>query len=509
MTAVTAQNRRYTTLNSPLETEGGLSIGALVSCLGASALIAATPQSTRLPELNTTLTAATAQVSRHSTLTPLTTEDGPVHVEEDLALTDASGSAASAQFTGHPNPQHGLPQNWRYTRLDSPTETSQTSQRTRLSGRRIPPPQRQQPSRVHSHVEKPVVPQSRRLETTTPAEPSVADAIARVLWHHNEGVQGSCWAVCIRTVSDRLLSRGLIDKGIKGEIFARLMCTLARDTLLAKEIPNHPEPAYSQPYLCSAFLQEITGIDLVARLAGNISDREKRIGHVELKSPVMAITKGYMNFTYFAHTDKSLPTNLPAFNDLLHGLLRQHCALQLSFGQGYWDLLLPVYCGDLGKNFDPSLLTAVFIQVKNRMHKMAWFLGTEYSNISSNLQPIIIVQMDLGLDHRDVEVKMRWPDLTKPSKDGGDGDGRYQGPYVLGARITGCTKSTFPFLTKSGLEGACTTLLKEVLPPASDLEQEICDRMTRFNTHSRREYFGIHGDDHGEVDKDDSMEDSN
>ena len=63
---------------------------------------------------------------------------------------------------------------------------------------------------------------------------------------------------------------------------------------------------------------------------------------------------------------------------LLHSLLRRHAALQLSFGQVHWDLLIPVYLGSPAEEFECENLSALLIQVKNRKSKPRLLLGREF-----------------------------------------------------------------------------------------------------------------------------------
>ena len=71
-----------------------------------------------------------------------------------------------------------------------------------------------------------------RMVTTTPSEPVVAEAIAEVLCLKTATTFN--WASSITTLVEILLSRGMIEKGIKGELYTRLLCIIARDIFLDK-----------------------------------------------------------------------------------------------------------------------------------------------------------------------------------------------------------------------------------------------------------------------------------
>ena len=64
-----------------------------------------------------------------------------------------------------------------------------------------------------------------RTKTITPAEPIAADAAASIL----NTSPNLNWASCIDTLWRFLLQGGLVEKGTKGELYARLIFVLARD----------------------------------------------------------------------------------------------------------------------------------------------------------------------------------------------------------------------------------------------------------------------------------------
>jgi len=74
------------------------------------------------------------------------------------------------------------------------------------------------------------------VRTVTPSEPVVADAAAwLLLWPEpvpSASTSGNNWSQCLTLFAKYFLSRGMVDKGTKGELYARLMCILTRDYLL-------------------------------------------------------------------------------------------------------------------------------------------------------------------------------------------------------------------------------------------------------------------------------------
>ena len=73
------------------------------------------------------------------------------------------------------------------------------------------------------------------IETSTPSEPVIADAAAGLLMRE-DSAKRTIWAKSIRVLAEQLLGKSLVDKGTKGELYARLMCILARDYLLQGKV---------------------------------------------------------------------------------------------------------------------------------------------------------------------------------------------------------------------------------------------------------------------------------
>ncbi|KAI9776146.1 MAG: hypothetical protein M1839_000562 [Geoglossum umbratile] len=73
------------------------------------------------------------------------------------------------------------------------------------------------------------------LHTVTPSEPILAKAAMEHLCAGN-------WSKSIRTLSQKLLQQGLIEKGLQGELFARLVLILAHDSIRRRAaIPGDPD----------------------------------------------------------------------------------------------------------------------------------------------------------------------------------------------------------------------------------------------------------------------------
>ena len=79
----------------------------------------------------------------------------------------------------------------------------------------------------HLRVVVSIDPSSRWMTTVTPSEPIVVDAVAEILMAEEN------WRPSVYTLARDLLGKGLIENGLKGGLFSRLLLILARDVLLA------------------------------------------------------------------------------------------------------------------------------------------------------------------------------------------------------------------------------------------------------------------------------------
>ncbi|XTI89585.1 hypothetical protein V2W45_1458380 [Cenococcum geophilum] len=201
------------------------------------------------------------------------------------------------------------------------------------------------------------------MHTITPSEPIVAKAAMEYLCDEH------VWAASIRTLVRELFDKGLVDKGLKGELYARLLLVLAHDwvrcrqgrvSLLNREPPQEPESISSRtPNSESSpkFMKSFTVKKFLEALY--VKDCHKFINEVDPQ-----ILGARMNFTHFVPTDANLsPQVLP---DLLSDLLRRSAALQLALNQPTYDILLPIYFGGENEPLDPSKCGCVMIQVKNK-----------------------------------------------------------------------------------------------------------------------------------------------
>ena len=116
--------------------------------------------------------------------------------------------------------------------------------------------------------------------------------------------------------------------------------------------------------------------------------------------------KGWCNFNHFASTTTKLPENRKEFLDLIFALLRKNAPLQLAPLQSDWDLLLPVYTGDVEKPIDRDHLSAIFVQIKNRQKPEAVVEGDILGKVLHPGELCLCIQMELGCVHKDPRFRM-------------------------------------------------------------------------------------------------------
>ncbi|KAI9771989.1 MAG: hypothetical protein M1840_001277 [Geoglossum simile] len=177
-----------------------------------------------------------------------------------------------------------------------------------------------------------------------------------------------------------LLQQGLVAKGIKGELFARLVMILTSD-----QVPSDP---ISQEGIQASREEDLAFEGGQAPEEENLASDENLISDEEysvkprftvydfLKSLFAEkhytliqgipeqILKAKMNFTHFVAATEHLSSSI--FPDLCHDLLRRNAALQLCENQATYNQLIPIYFGNNQKPFDPLQYGVMLIQNKNQ-----------------------------------------------------------------------------------------------------------------------------------------------
>ena len=329
-----------------------------------------------------------------------------------------------------------------------------------------------------------------RMITTTPSEPVVAEAVANMFF----GTERSSWAASIITLANSLLGGGLVQKGTKGELFARLLCILTRDFYLREVIRPQPKAKqlpYSQPFSVKSFLESLFDTKWLETIKdfAPAKPNTRQQTNSQIASFSEVFDKGMMNFTHFTNTDIPLQDQ----GDLLHNLLRQQAALQLAFHQPVWDILIPVYFGNLDSDFDPSRASAILISVKNRIRPSPFSLQSDlhhYAQFAHTDDPILFILMDLGSQDTKVVVDC----LPKGLKARGNLALRQ---HIFGIHAEGVGPKIYRCFQDSELWRASGLLLDEVIQ-RSDRENridhdEICQLNKRFNYFSWESRFPAAG----------------
>ena len=177
------------------------------------------------------------------------------------------------------------------------------------------------------------------MDTITPSEPVVAKAAMEHLR------KTGSWSHSIRTLTEELLDKGLIEKGLKGELYSRVILILARDCLQPPMSAPQPQATFTvQQFLTALYDQS---------------------HHKSILLIPREILEARMNFNHFVPLGENLTAD--ATPALLHDLLRRSAALQLAHNQPTYDKLIPIYFGDPDEPFNVSYCRAILVQDKNRV----------------------------------------------------------------------------------------------------------------------------------------------
>lgn len=306
-----------------------------------------------------------------------------------------------------------------------------------------------------------------RIATTTPAEPVVAEAAAYLMV---EDGSRDLWGGAICTLVASLLQPGLVDKGRAGELVARTLLTMAHDDAAHANSSPNSEFKYARPIKVTAFLDHLFTKEIYNAIYNSQPEAFK--------------IHGWINFTHFTQTDQKIcPCDM---QELLHNLIYSQCALQLSPVQPVWDLLVPVYYGEIDKPFDIRKLSAIFFQVKNRVSKSHLFLSEsdyrpffpEQAIMESQL-PVLSILLDLGVGN--VPVPMTLAHLDQPR--------------VYGWHIQGSGQETFSCVSKGSRAQEIKKLMSNTVDVGPDTQLTMSNYNMRYRRHNWAERFPVSGKD--------------
>ena len=349
-----------------------------------------------------------------------------------------------------------------------------------------------------------------RMVTTTPSEPVVAEAVADLLCGNK-----SNWTTSIAVLANDLLSGGLIQKGTKGELFARLLCILARDFHFKEQLRQMnteretiPFP-YAEPFSIKSFLRSLFNGEWLQQIMDFTPTKPntRQWKNSQTASFSEVFDRGFMNFTHFTSTD--VPLQGSTMSDLLHNLLRQQAALQLAFPQPVWDILIPVYFGDLDSDYDPARASALLISVRNRIRPSKFSLQSDsyhYAQFFHTDDPILFILMDLGTTQNEVVVSglpkaqntRPKAQNTRPKAKNSRSQARKSvmlKQHLFGIHALGVDTKTYGCFQDSEMWNAGKKLLDQVIQMNSREirkgHDELCQQNKRFNYHTWESRFPV------------------
>ncbi|KZP24260.1 hypothetical protein FIBSPDRAFT_1012129 [Athelia psychrophila] len=231
------------------------------------------------------------------------------------------------------------------------------------------------------------VPQSREyMRSGYPSEPILAEAAAQQMCANPEEFSA------LRIVEENITG-GLIDRGERGELVARLLVTLALDRAVKRS--GH-DVSCSRGVSLIAFIEELFG-DRAEHILDSIPDNTK--SKVTFRE---AFKHAWVRFTHFGKMGDATGTTLAA----ARAAFIRCMAIICRSGQMLVDFLLPIFfCPDGAKSLlTEANMSALLIQVKRRAAKGAQAKYAINQSIigffpdgTANQQPYVTLVMELGV----------------------------------------------------------------------------------------------------------------
>ncbi|XP_006456839.1 hypothetical protein AGABI2DRAFT_122728 [Agaricus bisporus var. bisporus H97] len=278
-----------------------------------------------------------------------------------------------------------------------------------------------------------------------PSEPLLAEAAARaILAYFRSIAEGKASITTIITqykydiplAVSAWFQRGLIDKGSRGELVARMLCTLAHDISILKKLTDgnlDENASFSQMITVADFFRALIAEEYVDKVL------DAQPGNSTKGEPLKKVFENaYVHFTQFVKAgDKSAMTDTAAYL-----LFTRGAAIQGHGTMPDVDFIIPVWIrGD--SNPDRWSMTAIFIQVKNRKAKQTIHIDMQKKHkffTKGKERPYITIAMQLGLSvenkSKDKLVKVSPPHVKK-LRDNKEKYPRYE------ISIDGCSNKTY------------------------------------------------------------------
>jgi hypothetical protein len=231
------------------------------------------------------------------------------------------------------------------------------------------------------------VPEHREfLRSGAPSEPLLAEGAAQLFPRFG-------MKTCAPDLLSNAFQQGLLAKGERGEMIARLLWTLAHDEVIFKSrTPPNSLLKFSKPISVLDWLKSLLRPTWHERVlsATPIADPSG--------PPLEAAFKNtYINFTHFARAG-DLGVISP---DFLYGGLVRHMAFQCADNQRSTDLVAPMLHGR-NASIVPENTTPLYGQVKNRTKRSDVLVEPHIAGKPRNDFPILSIVHELGVDKPDV-----------------------------------------------------------------------------------------------------------
>ncbi|KAM6495125.1 hypothetical protein JOM56_009748 [Amanita muscaria] len=303
------------------------------------------------------------------------------------------------------------------------------------------------------------------LYTHSPSEPILVLASANLMCNQKDKKR---LAKVLTTLTKDLCSAGLVEKGLLGELFARTLLLIARDftaPLGKNGVPNLLQPVRLLDYLCTLFGQN-----------WKFDAHQQKFDKV--------FSNAYVNFTHWIVTRDRLPEEPD--QQLLANLWARGVALQCCFNQGSIDWLIVIYIFpdgtekfDTTAEFDPSCLSAVFGQVKNKETGDPKAEGTIRPFCTPRAQslPYLAVLMELGTESKySGGSKMKMKSAERRSETGRKRFRTFYDQSRYSISVRGTSKDMYGILSKADIEEEFANLFKITSSPLSnqDMAQDMC-----------------------------------
>jgi hypothetical protein len=243
---------------------------------------------------------------------------------------------------------------------------------------------------VRSHMRILIGVSGQLVITASPSEPMLAIAAASMLNRDDK-----TYKEALTTLLEKLILRGLVlDRGLQGELYCRLLLTLARDKAVLPDggsfVHRCDGDHKIRPVRLSKFFHTLLGRDLGL----DTSQANLRT------SFLYDMTNVWINFTHFVQLSESIDEVTPS---MLLAAWSAGYAFQCAFNQPVIDGFLVVYRGDLDKPLDPGNFFILPWQSKARSKASELALAQQLTSpfiVGDNLVRYkpkhVVLLMDLG-----------------------------------------------------------------------------------------------------------------